>query len=70
MPENGLAEVDYHEYVPPAQAASKVVPFKDWNDIVRAKGELDMDYKVSLHQRRSSKKKVLDATLTPILKED
>lgn len=53
--------------IPPAQAMSKVVPFKDWNDVVRAKGMPDMDYKVSLYQRRSVKKgKVLDATMTPI----
>ena len=55
--------------VPPAQAMSKVVPFKDWNDIVIPEGAPDKDYKVSLHQRRSVKKgkPVVDATLTPIV---
>ncbi len=55
--------------IPPAQAMSKVVPFKDWNDIVRADDVPDMDYKVSLHRRQSVKKgyPVLDATLTPIV---
>ena len=53
---------------PPAQTMSKVVPFKDWNDIVRSKELPDIDYKVSLHRRRSVKRgnPVLDATLTPI----
>jgi len=54
--------------IPPAQAMSKVVPFKDWNDIVRSKKLPDIDYKVSLYRRPSVKrgKPVLDATLTPI----
>jgi len=54
--------------IPPAQFASKVVPFKDWNDIVIPEGRPDVDYKVSLHPRKSIKKgkPVLDATLTPI----
>lgn len=54
--------------IPPAQAMSKIVPFKDWNDIVRPKGVPDMDYKVSVYRRKSVKKghPVLDATLTPI----
>ena len=52
--------------IPPAQVACKVVPFKDWNDVVRAKGITDRDYKVMLHERRSTKKKVTDATLSPI----
>lgn len=54
--------------IPPAQAMSKVVPFKDWNDVVIPEGTPDMDYKVSLHRRQSVKKgkPVLDATLTPI----
>ncbi len=54
--------------VPPAQAASKVVPCKDWNDVVRAKGVPDVDYKVRLHRRQSVKKgyPVMDATLTPV----
>ena len=53
--------------IPPAQAKSKVVPFKDWNDIVRSKKLPDIDYKVSLYRRPSVKRgKVLDATLTPI----
>ena len=47
---------------------SKVVPFKDWNDVVRDDSLPDIDYKVSLHQRKSVKKgkPVMDATLTPI----
>ena len=54
--------------IPPAQVASKVVPFKDWNDIVIPEGMPDMDYKVTLHPRKSVKKgkPVLDATLMPI----
>ena len=54
--------------VPPAQALSKVVPFKDWNDIVRAKGIRDMDYKVTLRRGESVKKgkPVFDARLTPV----
>jgi len=53
---------------PPAQAMSKVVPLKDWNDVVIPKGASDKDYKVSLYRRKSVKrgKPVLDATLTPI----
>jgi hypothetical protein len=47
---------------------SKVVPFKDWNDIVRPETDPDMDYKVSLYRRKSVKKgnPVYDATLTPV----
>ncbi len=58
--------------VPPAQAMSKVVPFKDWNDIVRPEMIPDKDYKVSLYRRPSVRrgKPVMDATLTPIQKED
>lgn len=53
--------------IPPAQAASKVVPFKDWNDIAIPEGKPDMDYEVTLHRRQSTKANiVLDATLTPI----
>jgi putative transposase len=54
--------------IPPAQAASKVVPFKDWNDVVIPEGETDKDYKVTLHPRKSVKKgsPVVDATLIPI----
>jgi putative transposase len=54
--------------IPPAQAMSKVVPFKDWNDIIRAKGIPDTDYRVSLRRRESVKKgkPVFDARLTPI----
>ena len=53
--------------IPPAQAMSKVVPFKDWNDIVRAKGIPDMDYRVTLRRRESVRKgkPVFDARLTP-----
>jgi len=55
--------------IPPAQAISKVVPFKDWNDVVRSNKLPDVDYRVSLHYRQSVKKgnPVLDATLTPII---
>ena len=58
--------------IPPAQAMSKVVPFKDWNDVVRAKGVPDMDYKVHRHSRPSVKKgyPVLDATLTPVTPDE
>jgi putative transposase len=54
--------------IPPAQAMSKVVPFKDWNDIVRPEGIPDLDYQVTLRRRESVKKgkPVLDARLTPI----
>ena len=54
--------------IPPAQAASSVVPFKDWNDIVIPEGTPNKDYKVSLYRRKSVKKgkPVVDATLTPI----
>jgi transposase-like protein len=54
--------------IPPAQASSKVVPFKDWRDVVIPKGVPDMDYKVSLYGRKSVKKgyPIIDATLTPI----
>jgi len=56
--------------IPPAQAMSNVVPFKDWNDVVIPKNVPDMDYKVSLYRRPSVKrgKPVMDATLTPIEK--
>lgn len=54
--------------IPPAQFANKVVPFKDWNDIVKPDTLPDLDYKVKLYQRPSAKKKpVIDATLTPIV---
>jgi transposase-like protein len=58
--------------VPPAQACGKVVPCKDWNDIVIPEGEADKDYKVSLSRRKSVKKgkPVFDATLTPIERID
>jgi transposase-like protein len=54
--------------IPPAQAMSKVVPFRDWNDIVRAKGIPDMNYQVTLRRRESVKKgkPVFDARLTPM----
>jgi len=57
--------------IPPAQAMSKVVPFKDWNDIIKAKGIPDIDYKVSLRRRESVKKgkTVFDTRLTPIAAE-
>ena len=52
--------------IPPAQSRTKVVPFKDWNDIVRPENVPDVDYKVKLSPRRSRVKPVTDATLTPI----
>lgn len=54
--------------IPPAQCRSKVVPFKDWNDVVIPEGKTDVDYKVKLTPRRSriKAKPVTDATLTPI----
>lgn len=57
--------------IPPAQAMSKIVPFKDWNDIVIPKGVPDVDYKVRVCPRKSVKKghPVLDATLTPITEQ-
>jgi hypothetical protein len=53
--------------IPPAQARTKIVPIKDWNDIVRPHGEPDLDYEVSLRRRPEAKKPypVLDAHLTP-----
>ena len=39
--------------IPPAQAMSKVVPFKDWNDVVREEKLPDIDYTVKLHRRKS-----------------
>ncbi len=56
--------------IPPAQAMSKVVPFKDWNDVVRDTRLPDVDYEVSLYKRPTRKKgyPVLDAYLTPITK--
>ena len=52
--------------IPPAQAMSKIVPFKDWNDKVRDKKLPDIDYRVSLYRRPSVKRgKVFDARLTP-----
>ena len=57
---------------PPAQCKSKVVPFKDWNDVVKPENLPDIDYKVSLHPRKSrvKSKPVTDAVLTPILGEN
>ncbi len=54
--------------IPPAQAMSKEVPFKDWNDIIRPHGADDIDYTVSLHRRPAAKKPypVRDARLTPV----
>lgn len=54
--------------IPPAQAASKLVPCKDWNDVVIPEGASDLDYQVSLYRRKSVKGKypVYDAALTPI----
>ena len=58
--------------IPPAQAISKVVPFKDWNDIVRDRELPDIDYRVRLYRRKSVTKgsPVVDATLTPVVKLD
>ena len=54
--------------IPPAQAASKVVPFKDWNDIVRPESVPDIDYRGKPVSQEISQRKyeVYDATLTPI----
>jgi len=54
--------------IPPAQAMSKIVPLKDWNDVVIPEGETDKDYEVKLCRRKSVKKgyPVFDATLTPV----
>ncbi|MFC1907169.1 transposase [Chloroflexota bacterium] len=54
--------------IPPAQAASAIVPCKDWNDIVIPKGASDKDYKVSRYRRKSVKRgnPVYDATLIPL----
>ena len=53
--------------IPPAQACSNVVPFKDWNDVVRPEHVPEVDYKVRLSRRKSvNKGVVLDSTLTPI----
>ncbi len=57
--------------IPPAQAMSKIVPFKDWNDIVRDARLPDVDYEVSLHPRPlpplgKKSKPVIDAFLTPV----
>ena len=58
--------------IPPTQAMSKVVPFKDWEDVVIPEGAPDLDYKVSLYRRKSVKGRypVYDATLTPIAREE
>ena len=47
---------------------SKVVPFKDWNDIVRPEMIPDKDYVVRLYRRQSVKRgnPVYDADLTPV----
>jgi putative transposase len=54
--------------IPPAQVMSRVVPFKDWNDVVIPEGIPDIDYEVRVYPRKSVKKghPVLDATLIPI----
>ena len=54
--------------IPPAQAASKTVPIKDWNDVVIPQGTADYEYKVSLSRRKTVKKgnPVYDATITPV----
>lgn len=51
---------------------SKVVPFKDWNDVVIPDGETDKDYHVRLSRRKSVKKgyPVYDAVLTPVKLEE
>jgi putative transposase len=58
--------------IPPAQSMSKIVPFKDWNDIVKPESIPDIDYKVSLRRRGSVKKgyPVFDARLTPIKEKE
>ncbi len=53
--------------IPPAQAMSKTVPFKDWNDIVRDAKLPNIDYKVKLFHRETAKRKpVADAMLIPM----
>jgi putative transposase len=50
--------------IPPAQAMSQSVPFKDWNDVVRDKEAIpETEYKVTRHPRKTSK--VVDVTLKP-----
>jgi hypothetical protein len=40
--------------IPPAQAMSKIMPFKDWRDVVRDKEiALKTEYKVTRHGRKS-----------------
>lgn len=51
--------------IPPAQAMSATVPFKDWNDVVRDTEAIpETEYKVTRHPRRKSK--VVDVTLKPV----
>ena len=54
---------------PPAQAMSKVVPFKGKNDILRDTHLPDIDYRVTLHNRTSVKRgpSIVDATLTAVV---
>lgn len=60
--------------IPPAQAMSKVVPFKDWKDVVTDKNvKPETNYKVALHPRKATaiqKDKfiipTIDVTLTPV----
>ena len=51
-----------------AQACGKVVPCKNWNDIVIPDSLSNMDYKVKLQCRKSDKEgyPVYDASLTPV----
>jgi putative transposase len=58
--------------IPPAQAMSKVVPFKDWNDIVKPESIPETEYRVSLRRRESVKKgyPVFDARLIPFTEQD
>ena len=49
--------------IPPAQAMSKTVPFKDWNDVVRDKEVIPKtEYKVTRHERPNQ----IDIHLKPI----
>jgi hypothetical protein len=40
--------------IPPAQAMRRIIPFKDWRDVVRDKEiALKTEYKVTPHERKS-----------------
>jgi len=64
--------------IPPAQAMSDTIPFKDWNDIVRdSTAKIGTDYEVTLHprpetqkQREKGIKPKVDVTLKPIMEKN